>query len=136
MITALFNDVNWLSVLVATVVYFVLGAIWYGAFANPWMIAVGKTREELQRGSKVIYLYAFIAQLFTCLALSWVVRMSDSSTIASGIELGFIVGICFSVTGSAVNNIFAFRPRNLILIDCGYNLVGIVLSSVILTMWQ
>lgn len=137
MIAALFSDVNWLAVLVSTLVYFVLGAIWYNFFANPWMVAIGKTREQLQaKSSKMIFLYTFILQFITCTGLAWMVRISGSDSFISGIELGLIAGLCFSAIGIIVSYMYAYRSRNLTLIDAGYNVVGIILSSVILSVWQ
>ena len=40
-----FGDINYLAVLVALVISFVMGAAWYGILANPWMKEVGLTRE-------------------------------------------------------------------------------------------
>jgi hypothetical protein len=42
-------DLNYLAVVVAALVPIVLGALWYSPllFADRWMRAVGRTREEL-----------------------------------------------------------------------------------------
>jgi hypothetical protein len=44
-------SVNVWAVLVATVAYFALGALWYMALSTPWMAAVGFTRADVERGS-------------------------------------------------------------------------------------
>ena len=40
-------SVNVWAVLLATVVYFALGALWYMALSRPWMAAVGFTRADV-----------------------------------------------------------------------------------------
>ena len=42
-------EINWIGIIAATVSAFVLGGIWYGPImGKSWMVAVGKTEEELK----------------------------------------------------------------------------------------
>ena len=44
------TGVNYLAVLVAGIVYFALGAVWYArpVFGKAWMEGVGKTEEQIK----------------------------------------------------------------------------------------
>jgi hypothetical protein len=55
-------SVNYLSVLVATVAAFMLGAIWYGTFSKTWIAAQGKTMESIkqEQAGKVGQMSAFL----------------------------------------------------------------------------
>ena len=42
-----FLAVNWLAVVLATVASFAFGAVWYMSLSKQWMVALGKTRDQL-----------------------------------------------------------------------------------------
>lgn len=56
---------NWLAVIVAAVVYFILGALWYSPllFAGPFLKYRGLSAEELDGGNSADYLLVFIGAL-------------------------------------------------------------------------
>jgi len=44
-----FTDLNWWAVLLATVLGFALGGLWYGPlFGKAWLAAMGKSAESLE----------------------------------------------------------------------------------------
>ena len=43
-----FAGINYLAVIIAAVVGWLAGAVWYGLLANPWVAAHGKTMEEFK----------------------------------------------------------------------------------------
>ncbi len=43
-----FGDLNYLAILVAVVFNQLLGALWYGTFAKPWMAETGMTQENIE----------------------------------------------------------------------------------------
>ena len=45
-------------------------------------------------------------------------------------KLGLLIGICFSATSMSINYLYNRKPLLLYLIDGGYHLFGIILSSV------
>ena len=64
--------VNYLAVLVAAVVTFVIGGIWYSRalFGPRWMAAVGKTEEECRKGNRGTALFgAFVSALMMAYVL-------------------------------------------------------------------
>ena len=68
-----FSDVNWIAVLLGTVLSMALGALWYGPlFGQLWLKLIGKNEDELE-SEPIIYiktaLAAFIAMLFLNLAI-------------------------------------------------------------------
>ena len=136
MLSEFIANANWLAILVATLIYFVIGAVWYGVFAKPWMEAVGKTKEQLQGGSKLVYVYTFVYLLFICFILCGIICSMDIEGFGAGLELGLIISIAFSAGTCAVNNMFAQRPLNLFLVDSGYHITGITIASIILAIWK
>ena len=43
------KPVNHLAILVAAVVFFVIGAVWYTVLAQPWLDGIDKTVEQLMK---------------------------------------------------------------------------------------
>lgn len=57
-------SVNWLAVLTATLLYFILGALWYSPvlFANVWMKLRNLNEEDIGDPNPLIFLYSFLLQ--------------------------------------------------------------------------
>src|SRR5688572_14861979 len=89
------GDLNWLAVVVATIAYFALGALWYAefAFGKAWQRSVGWDFNPPENAGAGIY----VAPLATCfvatLATAMVGAASNTDNIMEGILLGLIVGL-------------------------------------------
>ena len=139
MLTNFFSQFNLWAVLVASVVYFVLGALWYSPalFANKWMQAIGKTKEELQAGANAsIYVSTFISIVISVIVLSGVIKLLGANGPIEGFEAGLLMAVGFVGTTSLINSLFAGRSRELFYIDLGYHTVGLAISGIILGIWR
>lgn len=128
-----------LAVWVASIVFFVLGAIWYTVMAGPWVAAIGKTMEQLAReqgGSPRPYVIAFVAVLVMCYTLAWLIRRLDTGTLAGGLRLGATVAIGFIAAMLAMNYGFEARPTTLWFINSAYAIVGLALAGAIIGGWK
>jgi hypothetical protein len=134
------GELNWLAVIVATVVYFALGALWYAppVFGNTWMRSAGIVIQEGQRPGPAIYLTPLAAYFISVIATAMLAQATGSDTFAEGVVLGLVVGVGYAVVGTAVEATFGNRPQNgaWFLITASYNLVGLLISAVIVTVWQ
>lgn len=130
-------DLNWIAIIVAAIVPMVLGALWYSPllFADPWMRAVGRTREELT-GAGLGYALSAVAALVTSYALARIVRWAEVDDLWNGALVGLLVWIGFVATVLAVTTYFGGRPRNLWLINASYQLVALVLMGAIHGAWD
>jgi hypothetical protein len=130
-------DLNWVAIIVAAIIPMVLGALWYSPilFADPWMRAVGRTREELGDAS-LGYLLSAIAALVSAYALARIVKWAEVDDLWNGALLGVFVWAGFVATVLAVTTFFAGRPRTLWLINAGYQLVALVLMGALLGAWN
>jgi hypothetical protein len=68
-----FAGINYLAILIAAAAGWIAGAVWYMSLANPWMAAVGTTRERIdaakeQPGASLPFVFAFAA----CVIMAWV----------------------------------------------------------------
>lgn len=134
------GDVNWLAILVAAITWFIIGALWYGPlFGKAWMASTGiDPRATDERPSAVIYVFPLLAYLVATVALAMLAEATASSTLGHGIILGVVVGVGFALTLYAVEATFGSRPKpgSWFLISGAYQLIGIVVASVIVTVWD
>ena len=138
--TELFSQMNWLAVLVATITYFMLGAIWYSKalFGAKWAAAVGMNMNDpdKNKGMAKMMIGTFVLILITCIGLALLVARMDLSVLPSGFKLGLTTGICFATTAVSISFIYESRPTILYFIDCGYHLAGHLIAAIILVLWR
>lgn len=130
-------DVNWIAIIVAAIVPMVLGALWYSPvlFAEPWMRAVGRTREEL--GDAALgYLLSAVGAFLASYALARIMRWAEVDDLWNGVLVGALVWVGFVATVLAVTTYFGGRPRALWAINAGYQLVALVLMGAIHGAWD
>ncbi len=126
-------DVNWTWVLVGAVVAMIIGAVWYGVFAEPWMKAVGKKKEEL-KGTGMSYLWAFVFALVSTWALAMFVGMAGATTFGDGAMVGFWAWIVVAAA-MAGNVLWEGRSWNLWMINAGNTLVTFLVVAGLLGMY-
>ena len=132
------GDINYLAVVVAMIVQFAGGAAWYGILANPWLEAIGKTKEEIRerRDAWKAYVIALIATVVTMFALAVVVEAAGADELLDGLILGLIAGIAFVATAMAAQYSFEGRPLKLYAINASYPVVVLAIAGAILGVWQ
>lgn len=134
----LLPNLNLLTAIVAGIVYFILGAVWYSPllFAKPFMRYRGLTQEEIQRsGQPTDYLITLINAVIAALMLAVVIKLAGAASIIDGILIGLMVAIGFAVTSSLTYTIFSGPHKMLWVIYSGYQLVAFALMGIILTLW-
>ena len=127
------------AIWIASIVFFVLGAIWYSVMAAPWMAAIGKTMDELTReqgASPLPYIVGFAAILVMCYTLAWLMHRLQAATLAAGLRLGAIIAIGFIAATLALNYGFEARSVTLWLINSVYVTVGLALAGAIIGGWK
>jgi hypothetical protein len=115
----------------------VLGALWYSPvlFAEPWMRAVGRTREELG-AAQLGYALSAIGAIVSSYVLARIVKWAEVDDLWNGALIGIFVWAGFVATVLAVTTYFGGRPRALWLINGGYQLVSLVLMGALLGAWD
>jgi hypothetical protein len=132
-----FANINYLAVLVAAVVAWLAGAVWYTAFSRTWATAHGMTPESLhakrhQSAAYLPFIVAFVAELVMARMLAGILFHVGSVTVRRGVIAGALCWFGFVLTTMAVNNIFARRDRRLILVDGGHWLLVLLLMGAVL----
>lgn len=135
------GDVNWLAIIVGTIVYFGLGGFWYSpaGFGKAWMRSVGmETPEGGERPGPAIYATPLISGLVVSIATAWLAHATGSSTVGDGLVLGLVVSIGFMATLISTTATFSQFPDRMtwFWITASYNVVGVTILAVIVTAWN
>ncbi len=136
------SGMNWLAVIVATIVYFALGALWYSpiAFGKPWQRAIGWDEAQQQGGtSPMIYAGPALFALVSTIATAMLANATGSTDVGSGVVLGLVIGIGFGLALTAYEALFApNRPGPWVwfAITGSYHLIGLLVAAVIVSAWR
>jgi len=132
-----FLHFNHMHVLMAALVQWVLGALWYSPvlFANPWTAMV-EVRPEAKGSRMAIGMIAsFIGSLVVSFLLMHVVWWSGAYGFKQGARVGFILWAGFIFVPLAAQYLYEGRPFKLFAANTGYWLVALMMSGALLAHW-
>jgi hypothetical protein len=136
------GQVNWLAVIVGTIIYFAIGAVWFTPilFGRPWQRAIGwdpeRTTPEM---NPVTYGVPAVLYLVASAATAMLAAATGSDTFSSGLVLGLVVGVGYALVINANDAIFdpnKRRPLTWFAITGAYNLLGLVIVAVLVSVWH
>lgn len=131
-----FAGVNYLAIVVAAVVAWLAGTVWYMAFGKTWLAALEMTPEKMQAtnaaGAYSPFILSFVAELVMAWTLAGLLFRIGPLTVQSGLISGALCWFGFVFTTILVNNSFAKRDRRLILIDGGHWLFVLLVMGAII----
>ena len=130
-------SINWPAVVVATVVAFAIGGLWYSdtLFGKAWLEEVGLTEEDVNKANMVrTFSGAFLLEFFAVLAVA--VLIGTDGSWLSGLSSGLLIGIFWITTAYGVTYLFEQRSMRLFLINAGYNVVLFAAVGTIIGAWH
>lgn len=128
---------NHMAILVAALIQFFLGALWYSLFfAKPWMALTGHTPGERPKGAIVAMFSSFIGGLILSFVLAHVVLWAGATTICWGVIIGFICWLGFVAAPLLSETMYEKRPFKLFAINTGYWLLALLISGGLLAAWH
>ena len=127
------------SVLVGGVAAYALGVAWYMVLANPWMKAARVTPADIGggsgRGSNMALTYGLTFLMW--LGASFVLQghLLPMAEAAGTNPFRAVVGmwLAFALLSTVLSTLYGLRGRNLIWIDAGYVLCGVLLITAAFT---
>ena len=130
---------NWVAILVAAIVHWLLGAVWFTAFSKPWTAGLRMPKEELDAAMAHPnfwpYVIAFVCNLVLAFVIARLLALGEANTLIRGIRIGILVGLATAVA-LITAMVFELMGLPFILISAGYPLVGCVLMGIILGVWK
>ena len=128
-------ELNWLAIVVATIVSFVIGFLWYGpVFGKAWLAALGKTEDEIQP-SPTPFIVSIVTALITCVTMALLIHWLGCDTWMEGVGIGLLTGIGFIAASMFSDGAFCGWSWTLVVIQSGYRVLYSVVMAVILVLW-
>ena len=130
--------INHLAVLVAVVLQFVLGFLWYGPlFGDAWMEIVGLDLATIEAnppgtGAWITNIIASVSGIYV---LAWLFVKLEVDSFLSGAYYGLLIGFVFVLLSNMTSGMFAKDPYELAWITGGFTTVGLTVGGAVLGAW-
>lgn len=129
-------SLNWIAVLVAALVSFVIGGLWYSPilFGKAWMAENGFVEADVEGEMGRIFGTAFVLSFI--IALNLAAFLGPEATLGWGLAAGALAGIGWVAAALGILYLFERRSMRLFLINAGYHAVTFTVMGGILGLWS
>ena len=130
-----FAGINYLSIVVAALAGFSVGAIWYMVLGKAWLDALGKTEDDIKgsgAAQAMPFIIALVADLVMAMMLAGLMGHLGDVSIRGGLISGFFVWVGFVITTMGVNHAFSGASPKLTAIDGGHWLAVLLVMGAII----
>lgn len=132
-------ELNWLGVLAGFIVYFIVGAIWFGpkTFYPAWMRAKGldPTKPAGNHGPVVVFGMTLLGALIQVTAIAsviWFVAQTNGPVGPWGGALtGLLLGIGLAAASSLSHRLFGGDGFRVWAVEVGGDVVGLTLAGLV-----
>ncbi len=130
-----FQNIHWLSVVVAAFTAFIVGGIWYGPlFGRAWMTAFGLSEEDLaKRSAPRTFGLSLILSFIAALVLEMFIGVD--ANLAFGMSAGFFAGFGWVATLLGILYLFEMQSLKAYLINAGYCILALTVMGAVLGAW-
>jgi hypothetical protein len=125
------KGVNWIAVIVATIVLEVVGYVWYAVvFSAAWTAAGGGAEKNgLSQGAA--YGLGVVNTLIITIGLSWLLARLGRSGLMASVGCALAAWLFFDFTTMALDFLYQGQSAALVRINMGEQLVSYLLAGVI-----
>lgn len=126
------------AILVSVIIFMVIGMLWYSPilFGNIWLKLVDKKADDISKEeSNKAMSFSFIPAIISAVSLAYILYLAGADTILKGIIISCILSV--GISGMSMINLVLFENRSikLTLLNLGYNVVSMLLASILLVLW-
>lgn len=132
-------DINYLAVVVATIMAMLIGGIWYAkaVFGGPWMKLVSLDEEKATKQMPITMMTMLVGAFIKAWTLAYIVSLAsdfyeDSSFFQNALVSALAIWFGFIVVHVITVNMFELRPFKLSLINLGNELVTMLAMGAII----
>jgi len=131
------SDINYWAVVVSMVAIAVIGSLWYSPvlFLNKWLQATGMKKDDMRGKGVSPIVCSVIMALLTSFVLAVLLEMTNAHNFKNGIWTGIAVVLILLFT-NATHHLFERKKSSLMMINGGYQVVSILVATIILATWQ
>lgn len=126
-------EVNWLAVVLATVVSWGFGAGWYMVLAKQWIASIGKRPEDIDRSDYSPYLWSVLCLAIMAYFIAGLTPLLTGSTsVVNGLIVGAHMWLGFIITAMVLNHRYEGAPWTRTFIDGGYLLAVLLIDGIVI----
>ncbi len=128
-----------LPLIASTVVSMIIGMLWFSPllFATAWMKHTGVSKQKMKKGpSPSAIVVTMLSGFLMALAISSLFHLLAITDVASALGLIVTVWLGFYAFPLLNHHMYDGRSKELFFIYAGYNLVNVVVTSMILLAWR
>lgn len=130
-----FAEIDYVSVIVAALVSFGWGGLWYAVLSRAWL-AARKRDPASVKPAPMPLIVSFVCLLVMAWVLAGLVGHIGAVGTGHGILTGFLLWLGFVATTLTVNHRFQDDGWDLTAIDAGHWLGGLVIMGAIIGWWS
>jgi len=130
---------NYLAVLTAGLVYFMLGGLWFTPlFGKFWDRSIGFERPEKWRPTPAYYIGPLVGCLIASLSTAFLLHFIQPASLGKALMIGGILGLGYGATITSVNAISPAirKPALFSLVTGSYHALGLTICAAILHLWR
>ena len=132
-----FFSANVLAVLVAAVLQWLIGWLWFGViFSKSYRALVGVAEGQKKGNPGGVMALVFITNLIITFAVAQIVVLSHVSTFNMGLFIGVVCGLGFVAPPLLALHVSEGKPFKLYGINTVYWLIAMGLSGGMLALWH
>ena len=128
---------NYAAVFVSAVVYWLMGAVWYGVlFSKQWMALENISVEKASSMNPVLpYIITFVLNVLIAYSLAQICIWRNADTVGRGASVGVLLWIGFVGPITYTTHMYEMRPKELYAINEFFPLFGMVVMGAIIGAW-
>lgn len=138
--TSIFENINWLATLVATLGAFMLGALWHSKllFSDSWVKEHALTPDHATGANMGLIFGLTFLQFFVGALIFEILIQNHFPEIGifHGILLGLFIGLGWIGTAFGVSYLYLRKSLKIWMIDAGYYVVGYMIMGLVLAAWK
>lgn len=133
------SELNWLAVVVVTLLAFGVGAAWYsqGLFGKPWMKSIGLKEKDARNANMVRpILLTLVGTFVTVAAMGVLVQVLELNTVWQGATFGILVALALLAPNKVMQAQFELRPLAYNVITSAADVVTFGVMGAVLAVWR
>jgi len=136
-LSAYFAQIHWLHIIAAGVAYFLLGWLWFSLlFGKPWVKLQERDMSKIDKGAATrSMVISFVVNFILVMTVDLIRYALGANSFLGGLKVGLALGLGISAVNYLNMFVFSGKKWPLFLIEAGYQVAGIVLAAVILSVW-
>jgi len=127
-------NLNWFSILIAFIAYFLVGALWFTLLFSKWYKRSLGRENEILENKPIFIIGPALCTLIITLASAILIYALNITSLKDGFEFSLLIGVGFLVANTVNIAINPNIPKPILygIISGTYHLTGILIANTII----